>query len=182
MFIKVNIGIAPQFELIRRASSFWCLFCGFEPTVFCSDPVLPSWRETLSIYGPLTGALAAHNGFIALSCSPLNSVCITISLSLSLCEWFLSQFDSPATSLFSFRSGVLYVQSTYQWAFNLNRWRETNETNLASLQTISTDLPFLFFLPSVWLILFFLQWGSCEPTPAVISPLNCSLALAFSVS
>lgn len=83
MFIKVNIGIAPQFELIRRASSFWCLFCGFEPTVFCSDPVLPSWRETLSIYGPLTGALAAHNGFIALSCSPLNSVCITISLSLS---------------------------------------------------------------------------------------------------
>lgn len=65
----------------------------------------------------------------------------------------LTQCESPATSLFvlSFRSDVLYMQFTYHWAFNLNRWRETNETKLASIQTISTDLPCCFFpsLPSV---------------------------------
>lgn len=77
--IKVNTGSAAQFELIRSASSFWHLFCGFEPTLFCPDPVPPSWIKTLSIYGPLNGFLAAHFGFITLSCSPLISVCISLS-------------------------------------------------------------------------------------------------------
>lgn len=83
MFIKVNTRRAPQFELIRSGSSLSCLFCRFEPTVFCPDPGLPSWRKTLSIYGPLTGSLAANTSLIALSCFPLDYVCIPISLALS---------------------------------------------------------------------------------------------------
>lgn len=143
-------------ELIISVSSFWHLFCRFEPTLFCTDPIPPSWIKTLSIYGPLTGSLAAHTGFIILTCSPLSSACITLSLSpfasiSSLCE-------SPATShfVFPFDLVVLCVQFTYHWAFNLNWWEKTNKTSLASLQTASTDPPCFFtFPPSVWLILFF---------------------------
>lgn len=143
--IKVNIGSAPQFELIRSASSFWHSFCGFEPTLFCLDPVPPSWIKTLSIYGPLTGSLVARFGFITLSCSSLNSVCIALSLSASVSS--LSVNHQLPHFLFSLSvwCAVLCVQFTYHWAFNLNRWRETNETNMAPLQTISTDLPTLFF-------------------------------------
>lgn len=169
--IKVNTGSAAQFELIRSASSFWHLFCGFEPTLFCPDPVPPSWIKTLSIYGPLNGFLAAHFGFITLSCSPLISVCISLS-SFSLSLSSLSVNHQLPHFVFSlFWSVVLYVQFTYHWAFNLNRWRETNETNLASFQTISTDLPtFFLFVPvcDSFPFFFFLKWGSCESMPAVI--------------
>lgn len=90
-FIRVNPGSTPQFKFIRSASSFGYLLCGLKPTLFCPDPVHPSWRKTLSIYGPLPGSLAAHTGFITLSCSPLNFVCITFSPSASgssLCDYF----------------------------------------------------------------------------------------------
>lgn len=103
-FIRVNPGSTPQFKYIRSASSFGYLLCGFKPTLFCPDPVHPSWRKTLSIYGPLPGSLAAHTGFITLSCSPLNFVCITFSLSASgssLCDYF-------ANSLVYSLLGLLY--------------------------------------------------------------------------
>lgn len=186
--IKVNIGSAPQFELIRSASSFWHSFCGFEPTLFCLDPVPPSWIKTLSIYGPLTGSLVARFGFITLSCSSLNSVCIALSLSRSLQVSPLSVWiTSYLTSCFLFRSGVLcFVCSSL--ITELSTWTDEERLmkptwHLSKLFPL-TYLP-CFFSPLSFLCVthsLFLQRGFCESVPAVVSILSLSFSICILMS
>lgn len=101
--IKVNTGSAPQFELIRSASSFWHLFCGFWANI-----ILP-WSSTSQLDKNTLHLWPSH--WVSGSTLWLHhtlmlptQICASHSpsLPLSLCKYLLSQCESPATSLFVF--------------------------------------------------------------------------------
>lgn len=141
-WLKQTLKVLQSLSL-SEVLRLWHLFCGFEPTLFCPDPVPPSWIKTLSIYGPLTGSLAAHSGFITLSCSPLNSVCISLSMWVSPpLVWIPSYLTFCFPFLFSCAVCAVLLSLSFQ-----PEQMKTNKTNLASLTTISTDLPCFFTFP-----------------------------------